>query len=110
MCLSVVRCQPSPQPTPATKQSPLAEVYSVALFAALMVTAIVWLLVNDLGAHFLYFYLIPYLIAGTCLAYSFDYAPHRPHAVDRYAFFFGGAKYTCFLGWGCLCAGATVAV
>lgn len=55
----------------------------VAVFASLAVVGIVWLLVHGLGWHFLCFYLLPYLVAGTCLAYSFDYAPHRPHHVDR---------------------------
>lgn len=55
----------------------------MAIFATLVITAIVWLLVNDWGLHFLHFYLAPYLIAGTGLAYSFDYAPHRPHEVSR---------------------------
>lgn len=64
-------------------QRPLGEAYSVAIFASVLITGLVWLLVNDYGLHFLYFCLLPYLVAGTGLAYSFDYAPHRPHAVDR---------------------------
>lgn len=65
------------------EQRPLGEAYAVAVFAVVLITGLVWLLVHGLGLHFLYLALFPYLVAGTGLAYSFDYAPHRPHEVDR---------------------------
>ncbi len=35
------------------------------------------------GRHYLVFVLLPRMATDTFLAYSFDYAPHHPHATPR---------------------------
>ena len=51
--------------------------------AALMVISILWILWAGYGKQFFYLFWVPHLLAVSFLAFSFDYAPHRPHDVTR---------------------------
>lgn len=62
---------------------PKAEVVECISIASTNVALSALAIAKGLGPQFLTFVLLPRVATDTFLAYSFDYAPHHPHAVPR---------------------------
>ena len=64
---------------------PIDESLPVVFSVLGIIVGIVYALTNQQGYLLVRFLLLPRCLSDTFLAYSFDYAPHRPHEITRCA-------------------------